>query len=217
MNTQTLTPTRNKVIHKRDVNFSTDLSPLKVSPLKLGASALFDDLKSKGSKDTPDQPLHFRQIASFLAWVIAAIITDTTFAIVQSLKCTLLLLCELPKPWIDSLRALVPLWLTALSVVPLVATACASKLASEIIDRAQDIVRRLPPLWTSLLASRVFQPLASLCRSAAVPSSAGPSAPSSTMSSPWASSQTEILLEANQTPQKVLWAELKIPDRPSLD
>lgn len=216
MNAQTLTPTRKNVIHIDSP--SAELSPLRASPLKVGAAALLDDLKAKTTEKTPNQPLHFKQIASFLGWVIAAIITDTAFAIVQSLKCTLLLLCELPKPWIDSLRALLPLWLTAFSVFPLVAAACASKIVSEIADRVQVLVSRLSPSWIGPLVSRAFQPLASLYHSVVVPSSAVPSAPSSTTSFPWATRKMERLFDGTESPQKVVaWADLKIPEQSLLD
>lgn len=217
MNIQTLTPTRKPKFQELNGPLSADLSPLKVSPLKLGAAALLDGLKTSTSEDSPTQPLRFRQIASFLAWVIAAIASDTAFAIVQSLKCTLLLLCELPKPWVDSLRALAPLWLTAFSIVPLVAAACASKLAAEAADRAQRIIVRLSPSWTNPRAPPVFQRLASLYRFAAVPSSAVPLAPSNTTPSPWDPSKMERSFEANGTPRRVSWDELKSPDRSLLD
>lgn len=200
MNEQTLTPTRKTVIHIHSP--STELSPLRESPLKIGAAALFDDLKARKTDDTPNQTLQFRQIACFLAWVIAAIITDTAFAILQSLRCTLLLLYELPKPWIDSLRALFPLWLTAFSIIPLVAAACASKIVSEVADRIQALVLRPSPSWISPLAYPVFQPLASLYRSVVVPSSAVPLAQSNTTSSPWAARKTETLFDVNETQQK---------------
>lgn len=217
MNIQTLTPTRQKAPHEPTTHLTTDLSPLKVSPLKKGAAALVDGLKTQTSKDTPSQPLCFRQIAFFLLWVIAAITTDTAFAILQSLKCTLLLLCELPKPWIDSLRALAPLWLTAFSIVPLIAAACASKVAAEVAERAQRFGARLSPVWTTLRASLVFQRLASLCPCAVVPSSADLSAQSDTTPCPWASNKTNSPLKVNRTPQKVSWGDLQCPDRSLLD
>lgn len=202
MNVQTVTPTRKNVIHIDSP--TTELSPLRASPLKIGAAALFDDLKAQKTEDTPNQSLQFRQIAYFLAWVIAAIITDTAFAILQSLRCTFLLLCELPKPWTDSLRALFPLWLTAFSVIPLVAAACASKVVSEVADRFQTLFPRLSPTWISPLVYLVFQPLASLYHSVVVPSSAVPLAQSNTMSSPWATRKTETVIDVTETPSKVI-------------
>lgn len=156
MNIQTLTPVRKQATHKRDRCLTTDLSPLKVSPLKIGAVALFDGLKAEHSQNTPGQPFRFRQIVFFVTWVAAAIISDTAFAIVQSLKCTLLLLRELPKPWIDSLRALAPLWMTAFSIVPLIAAACASLLIAAITERAHRLFLRLCPTWISLRPFPVF-------------------------------------------------------------
>lgn len=215
MNAQTITPTRKNVNHIDSP--SAELSPLRASPLKIGAAALFNDLKARTTEETPNQPLQFKQIASFLAWVIAAIITDTAFAIVQSLKCTFLLLCELPKPWIDSLRALLPLWLTAFSVFPLVAAACASKVVSEIADRVQVLGPQLSSSWISPLVSHVFQPLASLYHSVVVPPSAVQSAQSNTMFFPCATRKMEKRFDVTGSPQKVAWADLKIPDQSLLD
>lgn len=248
MNPQSLnlTPTRQQVKSSYP-SFIPDLTPVERSPFRAGAAVHLDKFFASQTCPSdafppPEQPpVGFRQIVFFIAFVIVGVFFDTIFAVKQSLKCTCVLLLELPKLWINTISILVPLWLTAVGVVPLVVKACVCKFTLKAADRLCLCVERLLQLWTSLrgspvsqllltvfrLLSLVFRPLfhvfrllASVC-SAAAPSSVGPSVPSSRIRSlrpgaqAWNKYRTSPM--AARSTRKVSWAGLPNTDRSSLD
>lgn len=136
------------------------------------------------SADSPPvQPADIKQVVYFLSFTLKESILQTGFTAQQSLKCTWLLVRELPKPYIDSVRILVPLWLTVFHAFFLVILALIHRFASDGLHRAHRFIASLAERqkrWTSIRVPPAFQLLAS--RSGAVLSSAAPSAPSSTTS-----------------------------------
>lgn len=218
----TLTPTRRQV-NTNYASFTPDLTPLERSPLRSAAnleSFLTSQTCPPPAYTPVEQPLvGFRQIAFFIAFVICGVVSDSIFAITQSIKCTWVLLFELPKLWINTICILVPLWFTAFGVLPLIIKACACKIALQAADRVFLCTDKLFQLWTSLRASPVFRLLASVC-SGVVPSSVAPSAQSSRIRFPRASTKSSLSTnqnKASKSTRKVSWAAIPSPDRSSLD
>lgn len=135
----------------------------------------------------PVEPANIKQIIYFLTFTLKESIQQTGYTAQQNLKCTWLLVRELPKPYIDSVRVLVPLWLTVFHAFFLVILALIRRVASDGIGRVRQFLANLAgrqERWTVL---RVAQPPAFrhlAFHSAAVQSSADPWAPFSTTSSP---------------------------------
>lgn len=177
MNSQplTLTPTRQKVTSSFP-SFTPDLTPVERSPLKSGIAAHLDNFLESDFCPPPaytstEQPIvGFRQIVFFVAFVVSGVLSDSIFAVKQSLKCTWMLLFELFKLWCNTIAILVPLWYTAIGVIPVVVKACICKIALQAADCLRLCVEKLLQLWISLHASPVVRLLASVCSGVVPPS-----------------------------------------------
>lgn len=130
----------------------------------------------------PEQPAEITQVFYFLTFTLKEGIQQTVHALFQSLKCTYLLVSELHRPYLDSIRVLVPLWLAVIHAILLVFFVLAHRTVTDAIQRLHESVdgpfARFTA-WTDHNVPRVFRRLA--CRSGSGPSSVLHSAPSSTM------------------------------------
>lgn len=151
------------------------------------SSGVYDDAHPGQEYQGPVQPANVKQVVCFLTFTLKESILQTIYTIQQNLKCTWLLIRELPKPYTDSIRILIPLWLTVFHAVFLVVFALARRVSSDALDRARQFLTKQQERWTALHVPPVFQPLAS--RSAAAPSSAVPSAQSNTTPCHWPSKE----------------------------
>lgn len=129
-----------------------------------------------------EQPAEITQVFYFLTFTLKEGIQQTVHALFQSLKCTYLLVSELHRPYIDSLRVLVPLWLAVIHAILLVFFVLVHRTVTDTIQRLHESVdgpfARFTA-WTDHTVPRVFRRLA--CRSGSGPSSVLHSDPSSTM------------------------------------
>lgn len=130
----------------------------------------------------PVRPAEIKQVFHFLAFTLREGIKQTVHALIQSLKCTYLLVSELHRPYVDSVRVLVPLWLAVIHGILLVFFVLAHRTITDAIQQFHQSIDR--PFarftaWTDHAVPRVFRPLA--CHSGSGPSSAPQSDPSSTM------------------------------------
>lgn len=130
----------------------------------------------------PVQPAEIKQVVSFLTFTLREGINQTVHAFIQSLKCTYLLVSELHRPYLDSVRVLVPLWLAVIHAILLVFFVLVHRTITDAIQRFHQSIDR--PLarftaWTDHTVPRVFRHLA--CPSGSGPPSAPQSDPSSTM------------------------------------
>lgn len=131
----------------------------------------------------PTQPASIKQVIYFLTFTLKESIYQTGYTAQQTLRCTWLLIRELPKPYIDSVRVLVPLWLTVFHAFFLVILALSQRVARDGLDRANRFLTNLveqQKRWIHQHVPPAFRRLAS--RSAAVLSSVAPSAPFNTTS-----------------------------------
>lgn len=118
-------------------------------------------------------PADIKQILRFLTSTLKESIVQTLNALVQSLWCTYLLLSELHRPYIDSVRALVPLWLAVFHAIVLVFLVLVHRTISDAIQRLRELLdapfARFTA-WNDHAVPRVFRRLA--CLSGSGPSSA---------------------------------------------
>lgn len=130
----------------------------------------------------PEQPAEITQVFYFLTFALKEGIEQTVHALFQSLKCTYLLVSELHRPYLDSVRVLVPLWLAVIHAILLVFFVLVHRTVADAIQRLHESVdgpfTRFAA-WTDNNVPRVFRRLA--CRSGSGPSSVPHSAPSSTI------------------------------------
>lgn len=129
----------------------------------------------------PEPRSEFQQVIVFLNLTLKESFHHTVYTFLQDLKCTYLLLSELHKPYVDSIRLLFPLWLTVIHAICLVILVLAHKTIVRVTARLRGSLSE--PLsqvttWTQRHVHRVFQPLAS--RLDAVLSSVLPSDPCDT-------------------------------------
>lgn len=132
-------------------------------------------------QDGSEEEIDFQQVIFFLAFTVKESIQQTLYSFLQDFKCTHLLLRELHKPYIDTIRVLVPLWLTVLHVICLVVFVLAHKIAITVIARLRETSAyhfHKFTTWTEHHTPRVFRLLA--CHFDAVLSSVLRSDPSST-------------------------------------
>lgn len=133
-------------------------------------------------RPSAEQPAEITQVLYFLTFTLKEGIQQTVHALFQSLKCTYLLVSELHRPYLDSVRVLVPLWMAVIHAILLVFFVIAHRTVTDAIQRLHESVdgpfARFTA-WTDLTVPRVFRRLA--CRSGSGPSSVPHSAPSSTM------------------------------------
>lgn len=131
--------------------------------------------------EDPEQRTEFQQVILFLTFTLRESIQQTLYTFLQDFKCTYLLLSELHRPYVDSVRVLIPLWLTVIHAICLVVLVLVHRITINASARLQELLAK--PLskvtaWTERHVPRVFQPLAS--RFGAVLSSVLPSGPSNT-------------------------------------
>lgn len=133
-------------------------------------------------KPHPEEPADIVQVFYFLTFTLKEGIQQTVYALFQSLKCTYLLVSELHRPYLDSVRVLVPLWLAVVHAILLVFFVLAHKAVTDALQRLRESIdgpfARLTA-WTDHTVPRVFRRLA--CRSGSALSSVLHSGPSSTM------------------------------------
>ncbi|KUI53590.1 hypothetical protein VP1G_01008 [Cytospora mali] len=132
------------------------------------------DLEESGQKT------EFQQVIFFLTFTLKESIQQTLYTFLQDFKCTYLLLSELHKPYVDTIRVLVPLWLTVLHAICLVVLVLVHKITIKTTARIQEVLAG--PLdqftrWTECHVPRVFQPLASPAETKHATSVARPSTP----------------------------------------
>lgn len=133
-------------------------------------------------KPFPEEPSDIVQVFYFLTFTLKEGIQQTVHALLQSLKCTYLLVSELHRPYLDSFRVLVPLWLAVVHAILLVFFVLAHKVVTDALHRLRESIGRpfaRLTAWTDHTVPHVFRRLA--CRSGSAPSSVLHSGPSSTM------------------------------------
>lgn len=149
------------------------------------SSRFYEDSPLQGQADKfldrePSKHTDFQQFFYFLTFTLKESTLQTVYIFVQSLWCTWLLLRQLPKPLIDAVRALTPLWLCVIHAISLVVVALVQKLAVDILRRAHCFLVKTRELWTDLDVLLAFPRLAS--HSGVALSSPAPSALSNTTS-----------------------------------
>ncbi|KAG6361917.1 hypothetical protein INS49_010146 [Diaporthe citri] len=98
----------------------------------------------------PEQPAEITQVFYFLTFTLKEGIQQTVHALFQSLKCTYLLVSELHRPYLDSVRVLVPLWLAVIHAILLVFFVLAHRTAADAIQRLHES----PPTSSRLPVSK---------------------------------------------------------------
>jgi hypothetical protein len=123
--------------------------------------------QGNGHTDLGDsgQRIEFLQVVFFLTFTLRESIQQTIYSFLQAFKCTYLLLRELHKPYLDTVRVLVPLWLTVVHAICLVVLVLVHKITTDSIAQLWEFSAE--PLkqfttWTERHVPRVFRPLASL-------------------------------------------------------
>lgn len=142
------------------------------------SSGVYEDAHQCQQSQGAVQPADVKQVICFLTFTLKESVLQTIYTIQHTLKCTWLLIRELPKPYADSIRVLVPLWLTVFHAFFLVIFALFQRVSRDGLDQARQYLVKQQQRWTARHAPPAFQPLAS--RSTAVLSSAVPSAQSNT-------------------------------------
>lgn len=148
----------------------------------------------KLSYQESNQPASFQQVVYFLSFTLKESALQTLYTIDQTLRCTWLLLRELPKPCFDAFRVLLPLWLCVIHAISLVLVAVFRRIAGDALREAYRSLKTRQ-LWTDLRVLLAFPRLAS--HSNAVLSSPAPLALSNTTSSPCLSMKTAQLTSSS--------------------
>lgn len=107
----------------------------------------------------PDQPADITQLFYFLIFALKESTRQTAHAFLQCLKCTCLLASELHRPYLDSIRAIVPLWLAVIHAILLVSLVLVHRAITDTIQRLHDIVGGALArfaAWTDHIVPRVF-------------------------------------------------------------
>ncbi|KAI3398336.1 hypothetical protein diail_9428 [Diaporthe ilicicola] len=102
----------------------------------------------------PEEPADIAHVFYFLTFTLKESIQQTVHAFLQSFKCTLLLVSELHRPYLDSVRLLVPLWLAVVHAILLVLFVLAHRTITDAIQRLHDIQHRSSRLPTPRLPFR---------------------------------------------------------------
>lgn len=164
---------------------TTDIGRTKIGPRPIDCASPIptSDFNSDyDERQHSEQPAEITQIFYFLTFTLKEGIQQTVHALFQSFKCTYLLVSELHRPYLDSVRVLVPLWLAVIHAILLVFFVLVHKAVTDTIQRLHESVdgpfARFTA-WTDHTVPRVFRRLA--CRSGSGPSSVLHSDPSSTM------------------------------------
>ncbi|KAK2597813.1 hypothetical protein N8I77_012575 [Diaporthe amygdali] len=126
---------------------TTDIRQTSVNPHALdcviptSASDCDCDCDSNHDSDKrpyPQQPAEITQVFHFLTFTLKESIQQTLHALLQSFKCTYLLVSELHRPYLDSARVLVPLWLAVIHAILLVFFVLAHRTATDAIQWLHD-------------------------------------------------------------------------------
>lgn len=130
----------------------------------------------------PQRPSQPRDILRFIGVTVKETVSQTRHVFWTNSKCTWLLLRQLPKPYIDSVRLLTRLWCTVLGAFALVFLAICQRLLCEIERKVRRCLANLLRRWIGRHAPPASPPRAS--PSSDVQPSVVPWAPSSTTPSP---------------------------------
>lgn len=160
---------------------TTNTCRTKVDPSRINCA--FTNPASDVDRDfNCGAPADIKQTLHFLNFTLKESIIQTVNALVQSLRCTYLLVSELHRPFLDSGRVLIPFWLAVFHAILLVFFVLVHRAISGALKRLHELASgsfaRLTA-WTDDAAPRVSRRLG--CRSGSGPSSAPRSDPSSTI------------------------------------
>jgi hypothetical protein len=167
------------------MNTDTDRTEVDYSPLDCVSTIPASDFDCDSDCTEPPhpvQPAEIKQAFCFLTFTVKESIQQTLYAFLQSLKCTYLLVSELHRPYLNSVRALFPLWLAVIHAILLVFSVLAHRTVTDTIQRLHNLAggpfARFAA-WTGHTVPRVFRRLA--CRSERGQPSALQLDPSTTM------------------------------------
>ncbi|KAJ0119698.1 hypothetical protein J7T55_013901 [Diaporthe amygdali] len=124
---------------------TTDIRQTSVSPHALDCAIPTPDSDcdcdsnhDSDKRPYPQQPAEITQVFRFLTFTLKESIQQTLHALLQSFKCTYLLVSELHRPYLDSVRVLVPLWLAVIHAILLVFFVLAHRTATDAIQWLHD-------------------------------------------------------------------------------
>ena len=164
---------------------TTETGQTNVGPHPIDSASptpAFDFDSDSDERQHPEQPADLTQVFYFLTFTLKEGIQQTVHALFQSLKCTYLLVSELHRPYLDSVRVLVPLWLAVIHAILLVFFVLVHRAVTDALQRLHDSIggpfARFTA-WTDHNVPRVFRRL--VCRSGSAPSSVLHSGPSGTV------------------------------------